>query len=205
MLLKRNRLWSRLFVVALVSGSSAVVSHLARDIETTGYSNNEPVAISQLAPSQTVTSADNQIQLTIPSNWNDISQERNTGPSGLVVKSASNYVNVSFTSFAKADVPLSSELNAQAALSAGMSPYQDANVIEQDVTMTLNGYPAVMHRVEGTLLGQSMMTLSYAIETPDHYHMAIAITPAALFELNQPEIDAVLQSFDVVETAAFAP
>ena len=205
--MKRNKLWARLITFALVTGSSAFVSHLAsNDTDTTGYSDSEPISLTELASAKMVTSADSQIQLTIPSAWQDVSDQYSVAPSSLVVESANGHVNVNITSFAKADAPqFTSDLAAQVALDIGMGPLQDATILEQDVSTTLNGYPAVMHRVEGNLLGLSMVTTAYAIETPNYYHGAIAIMPAESFELNQAEIDEVMQSFDVSETTAFEP
>ena len=166
--------------------------------------SSQPKREAQAAmPSKTVTSADNLIQLTIPSHWRNVANAELPEAWSLVVGTTDNQTNVSFNTIRKTDAPqLTADLHAKAALNAGTSPFQDANIVEQNVSTTINGYPAVMHRVEGTTLGHALVAMTYSIETPGHYHGVMVLTPANAFETHQSDIESVLQSFKVIEESA---
>lgn len=197
--MKVNRLWSGLLVLTVLVGSGCTPGgyvSVAKSDRSDRSATTEP-------STKAVTSSDGITQLTIPSDWHDTSNSLTAENWNLYVGTRNGRASVGVRTMSKAEAPaVSPELHAGAALNAGKAPFQDAEVVEQDVSTTINGYSAVMHQVRGTSMGYPMVAVTYSVETPDHYHALMALTLADEFEQRLPKIEQVLQSFDVVESTA---
>ncbi|MGJ3245541.1 MAG: hypothetical protein ACFE0I_05630 [Elainellaceae cyanobacterium] len=195
--MKVNRLWSGLIVLTVLVGSGCTPGG---SVSVAG-SNRSDQSTANEQSATTITSSDGITQLTIPADWHDTSNSLTAENWTLYVGTRDSRVSVAVKTMSKAEAPeISADLHAGAALNAGKAPFQDAEVIEQDVPTTINGYSAVMHQVRGTMMDYPMVAVTYSIETPEHYHSAAVMMLANEFERRWPQVEQVLQSFDVVES-----
>ena len=146
---------------------------------------------------KTIVSRDGLVKLTLPNTWQDIWTESHRQQWSLLVGERSQLTQIGVRSIAKADYPIiTATMHAQAALTAGKAPFSDARIIKQNQSTQVNGYPAVLHQVEGTVAGQRLIALSLSVATPHAYHGILIISPASHFPQQQDELNQIIQTLD---------
>jgi hypothetical protein len=149
---------------------------------------------------KTVTSQDGLIQLTLPDTWQDIWTTADQEQWSLLVGERSQLTQIGIRSIARADYPtITPEMHAQAALTAGKAPFADAEAIEQNRSITVNGYPAVRYQMAGTTAGQRLVTLSLSVVTPNYYHGILVVSSEADFTQKQDELNQIIQTLQEVQ------
>ena len=153
--------------------------------------------------STTIVSQDEALQFTVPQTWEDAwtvaEQERWT----LLVQHASGQAQIGARSWSKAENPeLTLDLMTEIALQAGVAPFADAEIVEEADSISVNGYAAVQHQVQGSLLGYNLLATSTVVETPYYYHLVFTLAPTQDFEQQWNEAHQILQSLQEVQSTA---
>lgn len=147
----------------------------------------------------TVTSQDGLVKLTVPQNWQSIWTEAHQDQWSLLIGEQSKLTQLAIRSIAKADYPtITPAMHAEAALAAGTAPFNDAEILKEGESLSVNGYPAVLYHVEGTTSGQRLVALSLSVETPDYYHGILIVSPELTFAQQQDELNQIIQSLQEI-------
>jgi hypothetical protein len=143
-----------------------------------------------------VTSDDGWISLEVPSSWSNLPEIGKDSPLKMGNKFAEQYLMV----FTDPRVDFRGTLPEFSKLTTGrmVTKLQDASASEPQ-SLTINGFPALRVRVEGTAGSVHVCYHHTSVETPDGMHQILQWTLASREAKAFPVFEKVAESFQVVK------
>jgi len=161
---------------------------------------NPNSAIAQVSY-KSITSRDGRAQISIPEGWADTWQTNTSEDFNLKVSNHKKDLYLALST--KAKVPgLTATQLAEVGAKGAKATMEQATM--QRTAMTKVGrYPATQYQLQGKSMGQDLVILITAIETPKQAHIMMVGGTSDSFKQNQSELNQIIESFkEVKKTAA---
>ncbi|GAB4231595.1 MAG: hypothetical protein Kow00121_59840 [Elainellaceae cyanobacterium] len=196
----------RKLTIILLAAIAIATGRLALRVAIERLANTDPATLTQVSFAQSsaiLTSADGNAQLVLPPGWQE---EHELNEAAILQASKlSDELYLVVHAYDKTDFAAANlQENAKVLLEDIKQAVRDAEVISLADIQSINGNPAIQHKVKATVDGWSIVFISTFVETSDRYYQIYAWTLASQFESSQAELQQAIQGFQEVQPAALS-